>query len=1159
MIYIMSGGYTNTRLVDCNRLNSEEYSKKDIDNSRWTSKVGSGIHLRPGDKVSIHSSFISELGCGNADVIETNGELLGTKTFNYTNFSIPGDTTYPNYDSINNGNYLPNNVKSRTASNDDTPVKVYDNALNIILSYYKTANGEQHIHLPRRFDRKQPTKAGGDGSTEWFRAQEFRSEDSYENGQAFAKPEYENRVWSDWHFYRQPNYGVTPNVEGHPINMPSTAFVEGSGTDASVVHTTTGPKDASSQPGTSRGKEFIRATDNSRYTIYVMKESFWDHTATNINDFPTEIDEPNVNMGQRDIALVDYIKYKELKSYKINDGFNSPANIGTQLTAELNNVKKTTTRDFYGGEIPITDPRFEATPPTFPDTPVSIGGPGPYLPEYSMSIESDTYKLIDACNWFSLSNSYYSQFYKTNGTSIIEDAVLYYSSYSMIGVKRPELFEAFRTLNPPNFPDFTPYLDGNYFTIYGSQIINGDGTLEPIETRINQVLDPTNPNRYLYNKDSLLLTNIPYTNANLLLLKNIFDTQAKYPELFDYKPNNRVNIDNSRFVHMDVISDTSIGLGYDGYEEYDDGVTETIGMPSACIFIYYDKDNADTLTDGRHNNLSLGFGYKYYNDTEGIECIGFSLENIQLTNTSIFPDETYFEEGQRKIGFDWHFNAYGTACIVPYTGITETDCDNRTFNTIYKPAEPIYRVDIDVPNFHINPYYDAEPGMSSSVIGPHTNMLDFSFSIRHIYCGAIDPLIKFDTATSRFQISQLHTSELYGNQFINSAPAGIVSGWQGLLKPADDNGTIATSNVYKINKHIEPFLYTPDIAPYFTEVEFPSSKTGVQWNASANGIITNNGGFFAYPDSGGGFVPMADSRLDQSTPVGPNFRYKNEQTLFTMANTKIKLWSIFDAESGVSIEDFGVEEEWVNNSLLGVLGYDYSQLDNTNKTGNYQTRLTKDTMNNISPVTTNALITPLDTKLLNKNIWGGGTPNNPSLPYSCMSNIYGEKRVSFQNDLGTPPEAVETSQYGTMNFNVVRGMFNNEIIVTQQSAVFTANKLPRKMSIPYYLICSSLIDDKFYNGNTDGNTANIMGVVNRENGFGDYYFGGASTNQFTITAPTTITEITTQILDPRMKPARLNEDSCIIYEIQRAMNNNLDIVSTLDKKQIEKIFNPPGL
>lgn len=115
------------------------------------------------------------------------------------------------------------------------------------------------------------------------------------------------------------------------------------------------------------------------------------------------------------------------------------------------------------------------------------------------------------------------------------------------------------------------------------------------------------------------------------------------------------------------------------------------------------------------------------------------------------------------------------------------------------------------------------------------------------------------------------------------------------------------------------------------------------------------------------------------------------------------------------------------------------------------------------------------------------------------------------------------------------------------------------MTIPYYLICSSLIDDKFYNGNIDGNTAPIMGVVNRENGFGDYYFGGPSTNQFTITAPTTITEITTQILDPRMKPARVDEDSCIIYSIERQMNNNLNLLSTLPQKQVESILNPPGL
>ena len=1158
----MSTGYTNTRLVDCNRLNSAEHRQNLDDKSRWSSKVGSGIHLQPGDKVSIHSSFISELGCGNADVIETNGDLLDTKNFNYTNFVTPGGEEYPNYDVINNENYLPNNIKSRTASNIDAPVKIYDNGLNIVISYYKNSNGEQHIHLPRRFDKFPYTKAGDNGLNEWFRANEYRNEDSYDNGNVYNIPDYQNRVWSDWHYYREPNYGIKAQKEGEPANRPAPAFIEGTGTEASIYHSVPGAKDASSINGTSRGKEFIRSTDNSRYTIYVMKNSYWDETATDIEDFPSDVNNPALATGERDIAMVEYIKYKELKSYKINDGFNSPANIGTQLTAELNNVKKTTTKTYYNGEIPVTDTRYEVNPPTYPNLPVKCGGPGPYLPEISMSIESDTYKLIDAANWFTLSSNNYKEYYDTAGDSNLRDSVWYYSGYSMIGIKRPELFESIRKINPPNFPDFSPYDKEDWFTIYGTQVYNIGGTLDPIEVQIDKVIDPANPNRYLYNKDSIILTDIEWSTNNLNMIKDIFDAEQKYKELFDYKPNNRVNVNDARFIHMDVISDTEISLGYDGYENYDNGTTQTIGMPSSVIFVYYQKENDGIMTDGAENDLAYGFGYKYYNPVQAKDCIGFSLKNIQLTNTSIFIDgaPTNFISGQRKCGFDWHFNAYGTASLLPYTGITETDCDNRTFNTLYKPAEPFYRADVDDATYKFPDNYQVDIGMvGSNILGAGINMIDFSWALRHIYCGAIDPLIKFDTDTSRFQISQLHTSELYGNQFMTGAAAGVVSGWQGLLKPTTDTGSIASSNVYKINKHVEPFLYTPDIAPYFTECDFPSSKNGVQWNASANGTYKNNEGYFGYPTDGGGFNYAASSNENVKVPAGANFRYKNEGNLFTMANTKIKLWSIFDAESGISIEDFGVDSDWSHDSLLGILGFEFIQLDNTKKTGNYQTRLTKDTMNIITPVTTNALITPLDTKLLNKNIWGGGLPNNPSIPYTTMTNIYGEDRKYSISDAESPPGATPVTEYGVMNFNTPRGMINNEIIITQESATFTANKLPRKMTIPYYLICSSLIDDKFYNGNIDGTTAPIMGVVNRENGFGDYYFGGASTNQFTITAPTTITEITTQILDPKMKPARVDEDSCIIYSIERQMNNNLNILSTLPKKEVESILNPPGL
>jgi hypothetical protein len=1120
-------GYVNTRLIDCNRLNSEEHRQDELDKSKWTSKVGSGVKLNPGDKVSIHASFISELGCGNADVIETNGNILGEKVFNYTNFSY-NQPEIPLEDTVNNANFLPNNRLSRYAENIDDTIKVSDNELNIVISYYKNANGEQHIHLPRRFDREEPTRNGDTGPNEWYRANEFRSEDSFDKGRVYKIPDFENRVYKDWLYTREPTYGIRPQKEGEPANNSTDGYIIDGGDK--TIYSVEGPKDGSSIGGVGQGKEFVRMTDNSRYVIYVQKYSVWDQLSSDI-DTHFVADNDTTSIGERDPALIDYIKYKELKSYKINDGFNSPANIGTQLTAELSNVRETKNKYF------IVNPNITA----------ANGGPGLDIPEISLTIESDTYKLIDAANWFTLRENNYQKFFDVTDEPYLEQSVWYYSAYSMIGVKRPELFDSIRNFYPTLNETFDVYDKEDYYTLYAHSIIT-DGVVGDKVFRVDKVLNPANPERYIFGKDILLYTNIPWNQTSLNAITKIFNSQALYPELFDYKSNSDVNINNSRFIHMDTISDTDIALGYDGYEQYDNGTTDIYGLPSAVIFIKYDVDKKDNLNinQGTLNNLYGGFGYKYYNTEVGYDCIAFSTDDIRFTNISIFPDEsdeTSFLTNQRKIGFDLHFNSYGCACLLPYTGIMETDVDNRTFNTLYQTDGPKYKLG-ESPDFDGR---TTQAGIDGSImLGENKNMIDFSWSLRHIYCGAIDPLIKFDSDTSRFQISQLHTPEKYGNQFMAGAGAEkIKSGWQGTLTPSEDNGTIATSNVYKINKHVEPFLYTPDIAPYFTEKSLPNVKSGML--SGSTGVETVNNGYFSHPTDTGFNAPYGETAPDK------NFRYINTSIEYILTNTKIKMWEIFDSQCGISIEDFGVEKEWSDDSLLGILGYTDTQLLSTNKTGNYQTRLTKDTMNNINPVTTNAIITSLDAQLLNKNIWGTNLPNNPSIPYQTMSNIY----LGYRTDLSSAEYA--DKWWGTMNFNVARSMLCNEIINTQESAVFTANRLPRKMTIPYYLVCSSLIDDKFYNGNKDGNTAPIMGVVNRENGFGDYYFGGETSNTFTITAPTTITEITTQILDPKMKPARLDEDSCIIYKVEKQMNNNLDVMATLPKNIQMKILEPPGL
>ena len=90
-------GYTQTYLLDANRLSSEEYSASnlsDTSNALFTNKVSNGITLDIGDKVSIESAHIAQRGAGG-EVIQFNGTELGETTISTTkttNASFIGTT-----------------------------------------------------------------------------------------------------------------------------------------------------------------------------------------------------------------------------------------------------------------------------------------------------------------------------------------------------------------------------------------------------------------------------------------------------------------------------------------------------------------------------------------------------------------------------------------------------------------------------------------------------------------------------------------------------------------------------------------------------------------------------------------------------------------------------------------------------------------------------------------------------------------------------------------------------------------------------------------------------------------------------------------------------------------------------------------------------------
>jgi len=75
---------TNTVLIDCNQQESvEARSDNATSNAMWTNKVSEGLMLNPGDRVSISSAFINEVGSGEDTIQFTDGDNSATLTMQY--------------------------------------------------------------------------------------------------------------------------------------------------------------------------------------------------------------------------------------------------------------------------------------------------------------------------------------------------------------------------------------------------------------------------------------------------------------------------------------------------------------------------------------------------------------------------------------------------------------------------------------------------------------------------------------------------------------------------------------------------------------------------------------------------------------------------------------------------------------------------------------------------------------------------------------------------------------------------------------------------------------------------------------------------------------------------------------------------------------------
>lgn len=169
-----SAPYTDTILLDCSRATSEEVRGDPTNqhNAVFTNKLGNGIKINPGDKISVSSAFVSERGCGGS-VIEFKGEPVVGQTYELTSTDVVktqpprlngmpldpswaapyqiSDNTYPDNPEPF-GDIGPMNCHKVEHKRTTKTYRLNDNEVNLEISFYKTTNGEGYVHLPRRWD-----------------------------------------------------------------------------------------------------------------------------------------------------------------------------------------------------------------------------------------------------------------------------------------------------------------------------------------------------------------------------------------------------------------------------------------------------------------------------------------------------------------------------------------------------------------------------------------------------------------------------------------------------------------------------------------------------------------------------------------------------------------------------------------------------------------------------------------------------------------------------------------------------------------------------------------------------------------------------------------------------------------------------------------------
>ena len=587
----MATTYTDTILLEANRKSSAEYiSGNDLSKAAWTNDLGSGIRLDIGDTISVHSAYISEIG--NEDsTIEIKGRNAINNLGERQTYTTKDVTLLKTQGLANNGAFLFPALETTDGnygwdySQSEATNSIRDDNIRLTHSYYKCAQGDNYISLPR-------TCAHSDQPGWWNSGTVWSEYNSTANGRIDIANPY--RLGTDYSFVQ---YYGQPNGWGYNLGEQTTSGP-------------TGSKDFSS---TSTRTEL--SNDGKRFTLFVRK-SFKNYV-------PSGEKTGLYLQGERDPAMMDFIWYKKTVKYDVTQGFNSPANVASQITNKMNDTNKIENislgQDFEtgverDGEIKQNNINIKAQSNTYELFPCATAwnikhasdiwfndsynqdaGNVVKVPFLNEGIDDEEFFLYQNRFQMRFNGSIFGRNYSASGSNMFTDGqvkvgwkflgaftsngdVRNASFDSLIGAEIISIqeianssatyaaetgtyltFDKVLTVAAFKLPDAGPSGTGWYFSftqdhipsLYescystvgylrpeiqeaGPDLMKDPNFDRPTIDGSFQTLEMDYPMTGILPASNTILTKIPWTDDNLQKLRKVFDAESLYPEIFNY-------------------------------------------------------------------------------------------------------------------------------------------------------------------------------------------------------------------------------------------------------------------------------------------------------------------------------------------------------------------------------------------------------------------------------------------------------------------------------------------------------------------------------------------------------------------------------------------------------------------------------------------------